>query len=87
MYFLLVENQGIELYLRFGDNGSLYDQDGWGINMDPQAGEMGYIDPYEGQQASQDFGVPEEYLFSNEMDSWMACPSGVDQFFLAMSEC
>lgn len=80
-------NEGNELFLRFGDSGTLYDQDGRGVNMDPQTGEMGNVDPFNGQCATPGFSVNGDHLVFNGQDAWSACPSGENKFSLALSNC
>lgn len=77
---------GYELVLNLGDNGTLYDQDGVGINLDGSTGEMGSVDPF-GGQATPGFGFNGDHLVFNGQDAWSACPSGSDQFSLALSAC
>lgn len=79
-------NQGKEVFLTFGKDGTLYDQDGRGINVDPKTGEMGNSAPF-GGKATPGFGVKGDHLVFNGKDEWRACPSGQNQFSLAMSKC
>lgn len=79
-------NEGKELFLRFGTDGMLYDQDGRGVNLDPSTGEMGSVDPFNGQ-ATTGFGVNGDHLVFRNQDAWRACPSAPDKFSLALSNC
>lgn len=78
--------EGTELFLRFGDNGALYDQDGRGINLDLTTGEMGNSAPFKGQ-ATTGFGLKGDHLVFRNQDIWRACPSGPKTFSLSLSPC
>lgn len=79
-------NQGKELFLTFGKDGTLYDQDGRGINMDAKTGEMGNSAPF-GGKATPGFAIKDGNLIFNGKNEWRACPSGQNQYSLAMSKC
>lgn len=78
--------EGKELFLKFGANGSLFDQDGRGINMDPNTGEMGNVAPFGREAASTGFSIKGDHLVYGGKDAWRACPSG-NGYSLALSNC
>lgn len=79
-------NEGHELFLRFGKDGTLYDQNGRGVNLYSNTGEMGNVDPFTGK-ATPGFSVNGDHLIFNGKDAWMACPSGGNKFSLALTNC
>lgn len=81
-------NEGKEVFLRFQlDGTSLVDQDGRGINLDPNTGEFGNVAPFGRAEASKGFSLKGDHLIFNGKDAWRACPSAENKFSLALSEC
>lgn len=80
-------DEGKDLTLSFNSDGSLHDQDGRGVYVDPNTGEIGNVDPWGQQSASTGFSVENDDLeFQGNAGFW-ACPSGGNKLSLSRNEC
>ncbi|CAH2354867.1 hypothetical protein CLIB1423_19S01750 [[Candida] railenensis] len=80
-------DEGKDLTLSFNSDGSLHDQDGRGVYVDPNTGEIGNVDPWGQQSASTGFSVENDDLQFQGGDGFWACPSGDNKFSLSRKEC
>lgn len=81
-------DEGKELIVNFQDDDtSLVDQDGRGVNHDPNTGEMGSVAPFGREAATPGFSINGDHLVFENRDEWKACPSGENKFSLADGEC
>lgn len=69
------------------DKTSLVDLTGRGVNLDPSTGELGSVAPFGRAPATPGFTIPNFDLAFQNSQGWRACPSGVNQFSLALSQC
>ncbi|CUM45269.1 uncharacterized protein AC631_05146 [Debaryomyces fabryi] len=80
-------NEGSDLYLTLREDGSLVDQTGRGIYIDPSTGEFGNVDPWGEQTPSCGFEIKDNILIYQGTNDWKACPSGPDKYSLARNDC
>lgn len=80
-------NEGTDLVLTLKSDGTLVDQDGRGVNLDPKTGELGSVAPFGRQAATTGFAIKDGHLVHDGQDNWRACPSGEDKYSLANNDC
>lgn len=80
-------SEGEDLVFTFNDDGSLVDQSGRGIYVDPTTGEIGNVDPFGAQKASTGFAIKDSDLTFDGVDGFYACPSGENVYSLSKNEC
>ncbi|CAK7909886.1 hypothetical protein CAAN1_21S01068 [[Candida] anglica] len=80
-------SEGSEVSLTLQKDGSLKDQDGRGIYVDPSTGEFGDVDPWGKEQPSKSFSIKDSHLVFNDKDSFYACPSGDNKYSLSTKDC
>ncbi|ODV81874.1 uncharacterized protein CANTADRAFT_43909, partial [Suhomyces tanzawaensis NRRL Y-17324] len=80
-------NDGSDLSLTLKQDGTLVDQDGRGIYVDPNTGEFGNVDPWGQEKPSSGFAITDGHLTYQGKDNWKACPSGDNKFSLANNDC
>lgn len=80
-------SDGKDVVLTLQSDGSLVDQDGRGIYLDTQTGELGNVAPFGRQAATKGFSINDGHLLWDGKDNWKACPSGPDTFSLANNDC
>ena len=78
---------GSDVTLTLKPDGTLVDQDGRGIYVNPETGDFGNVDPWGIQKASTGFSIKNNNLVYNNQGNWKACPSGVDKYSLANNDC
>ncbi|KAM9901271.1 hypothetical protein OXX79_004634 [Metschnikowia pulcherrima] len=69
------------------ESSTLVDQDGRGINLDQNTGELGDVAPFGRQPATTGFSIKDGHLSYNGSQDWKACPSGDNAFSLSNKEC
>lgn len=78
--------EGEDLKLTLKDDGTLVDQNGRGIMVRP-SGEFGDVSPWGDEAPTQGFAIQDCNLVLNGKQDWKACPSGDNQFSLAVNDC
>lgn len=85
--FAVGGDEGKDVTLTLKPDGSLFDQDGTGIYVNPDTGEFGDVDPWGSQKPSEGFEIQEQGLAYNGKQNWRACPSGENKYSLANNDC
>lgn len=80
-------SEGNDVSLTLKTDGTLVDQDGVGIFVDPNTGEFGDVDPWGQKQPSTGFEIKDSFLIYQGNSDWKACPSGADIYSLANNDC
>ena len=78
--------EGEDLKLTLKDDGTLVDQNGRGIMVRP-SGEFGDVSPWGDEAPTKGFAIQDSNLVLNGKQEWKACPSGDNQFSLAVNDC
>lgn len=81
-------DKGKDLEVHFsGDDGSLSDQDGRGVNHDSDTGEVGNSAPFGRGKPTPGFSIDGDHLIFEGKDNWRACPSSESEYSLANNDC
>jgi hypothetical protein len=82
-------NEGKDVSLTLKEDGSLVDQDGVGIFVDPNTGEFGDINPnsWGNEKPVTGFSIKDGHLLYQGKENWSACPSAPDKYSLANNDC
>jgi hypothetical protein len=82
-------SEGKAVTLTLKEDGSLVDQDGVGIFVDPNTGEFGDINPnpWGTEKPVTGFSLKDGHLLYQGKDNWSACPSAPDKYSLANNNC
>lgn len=81
-------DKGKDLEVHFsGDDGSLSDQNGRGVNHDPATGEVGNSAPFGRGKPTPGFSIDGDHLIFEGKDNWRACPSSDSEYSLANNDC
>lgn len=76
-------DEGKDLVVLFQDDWtSLVDEDGRGVNVDSNTGEVGSSAPFGREPATPGFYIEDNRLKFNGEDHWRACPGGGDKYSL-----
>lgn len=79
------EGKGVEFQLQ--KDGSLLDQDGRAIYVDPSTGEVGNVDPFGALKPTTGFAITDGHLTFKSKSGFFACPSGGNRFSLTNKDC
>ncbi|KAG7193759.1 uncharacterized protein KQ657_000450 [Scheffersomyces spartinae] len=82
--FSVAGNEGVELSLTLYSDGTMTDQTGRGVYVDPNTGEVGNVDPFGQQANSKNFGINNGYLTYKGSEDFYACPSGPNKWSLTV---
>lgn len=80
--FSVAGNEGYEVSLTLASDGTMTDQSGRGIFVDPNTGEIGNVDPWGQQQKTSNFANNNGWLTYKGSDCFYACPSGDNKWSL-----
>lgn len=82
-------DEGYELILTLQSNGSLIDQDGIGVYINSDTGEVGITSAWDDVEPTTGFSYGDDnHLYYNNDQQWQACPSGDNRYSLTSSyEC
>lgn len=78
--------EGEDVKLTLKKDGTLVDQNGRGILV-RSSGEFGDVSPWGDENPSKGFAIKDSNLEFNGKQEWKACPSGENQFSLAVNDC
>lgn len=78
---------GWTVFLNLNSDGSLCDANsGRGIYLDPNTGELGYVDPWGQQSPTTGFTIDcDKGLCHDGWCTWRGCPSGPDKYSMTLS--
>lgn len=81
--FSVAGNEGKDLELTLKSDGTLVDQDGRGVNLDSNAGELGSVAPFGREAPTKGFSIADGHLVHDGNHNWFVVPSGDDKYSLS----